>query len=283
MATKVLPRRIREDGWSLRAAHAAPAAGLIAQLLLLAALAGTVGLGAAGWVVGVTCAVVTNAVLARGISYFDYERLGAAVWLTLTRASLAVGVAALTADSFDRSISVTMLVALSIVALDLDLVDGYVARRTGTASPLGAWFDGEVDAFLIAALSVYVAPTVGWWVVAIGAARYVYLVAERALPWMRQPLPPRYWRKVAAAVQGITLTAVAADVLPLGLNRVILVAALAVLAESFGRDVWWLWRRRDAMLPQWRPRRRWKTSSRLRRAVGRCGRPSPSCSRSSPS
>ena len=125
-------------------------AGLIAQALLLAALAGTVGLGVAGWVVGVTCAVITNLALARGLVRYGCDRLGPADWVTLTRATLAVGVAALVADSFDRPAPVTLLVTLTVVALTLDAVDGWVVRRTGTATPLGAHFDGEVDAFLIA-------------------------------------------------------------------------------------------------------------------------------------
>ena len=58
------------------------------------------------------------------------------------------------------------------VALVLDRVDGLVARRTGTVSDFGARFDMEVDAFLILALSVYVARDYGGWVLAIGAARY---------------------------------------------------------------------------------------------------------------
>ena len=44
--------------------------GLIAQVLLVAALAGTVGLGGAGWVVGVTCGVIMDAALARGLSRY---------------------------------------------------------------------------------------------------------------------------------------------------------------------------------------------------------------------
>ena len=50
--------------------------------------------------------------------------------------------------------SITALVTLSTVALVLDAVDGQVARRTGTATPLGARIDGEVDAFLILLLSI---------------------------------------------------------------------------------------------------------------------------------
>ena len=125
------------------------------------------------------------------------------------------GVAALVADSFHQPAPVAILVTLAVVALALDAVDGWVARRSGTASALGARFDGEVDAFLILVLSVYVARSAGAWVLAIGAARYAFLAAGWLLPWMREPLPPRYWRKVVAATQGIVLTIAAADVLPL--------------------------------------------------------------------
>ena len=103
---------------------------------------------------------------------------------------------------------------MSAVALVLDDVDGRVARRTGTASPLGARFDMEVDAFLILVLSVYVARSVGSWVLAIGLARYAYVAAGWVLPWLREPVPPRYWGKVVAAIQGIVLTIAASGVLP---------------------------------------------------------------------
>ena len=49
----------------MRKSQAGPTIGLIAQVLLLAVLAATVGLGAAGWVVGLACAVTMAAVLAR--------------------------------------------------------------------------------------------------------------------------------------------------------------------------------------------------------------------------
>jgi hypothetical protein len=105
--------------------------------------------------------------------------------------------------------------------------------------------DGEVDAFLILALSVYVAQTHGAWVLAIGLARYVFLAGEWLLPWMRAPLPPRRWRKVVAALQGVVLTVAAAEVLPRGLTQAALAVALVALLVSMGECVWWLWRRRD--------------------------------------
>ena len=192
-------------GATVRAVQAGPVTGLVAHVLLLAALAGAVGLSDAGWAVGVACGVIANAALARGLSRYRTDRLGPADWVTLARATLAVGVAALIADSFDQPAEVTLLVTLAAVALALDAVDGWIVRRTGTGSALGAHFDGEVDAFLIAALSVYVARSAGAWVLAIGAARYAFLAAGWLLPWMRAPLPPRYWRKVVAATQGIVL------------------------------------------------------------------------------
>ena len=171
-------------------------------------------------------------------------RFGPADLVTSVRALLSCVVAVLVVQSFLGPAHVRALVTISTVALLLDWVDGQVARRTHTESDFGARFDMEVDAFLILALSVYVAETVGLWVLAIGLAHYVLLAAQRVLPWLRRPTPPRYWGKVVAAVQGIVLTVVAADVLPPPATVLALVAALGLLAESFGREVWWLWRNR---------------------------------------
>jgi phosphatidylglycerophosphate synthase len=232
-----------------RASRTAPATGLLAQALLLAVLVETAGLGAAGWIVGTACAVTMAVALARGLACSSGDRLGPASWATLARATLAIGVVALAADSFTGDTPVALLVTLAAVALVLDAVDGWVARRTGMATALGARFDGEVDAFLILALSVYVAPDHGAWVLAIGAARYVFLAGEWLLPWMRAPLPPRRWRKVVAATQGVVLTVAASGILPRAITQALLVAALALLTASMGQCVWWLWRRRQPTPP----------------------------------
>jgi phosphatidylglycerophosphate synthase len=221
-----------------------PLIGMIFQLALLAALAGTVGLGTAGWVVGIACGVVTYATLTRSLARSAAIALGPADRVTLARSALVAGVAALITDSFSRPAPLTALVTLTVIALGLDAVDGWVARRTDTVSPLGARFDMEVDAFLLLVLSVYVARTAGAWVLAIGAARYAFVAAGWLLPWMRGTLPPRYWRKVVAAIQGLVLMVAMADVLPHAWTDAALAGALVLLTESFGRDVWWLWRHR---------------------------------------
>jgi phosphatidylglycerophosphate synthase len=206
-------------------------------------------MSAAGWAAGAGCAAVMAAALALGLARHPGEWLGPASWVTLARGMLAVVVAALVADSFARDTPVALLVTLAAVALVLDLVDGWIARRSGTATALGARFDGEVDAFLILALSVYAAPEYGGWVLAIGAARYVFLAGEWLLPWMRAPLPPRRWRKLVAALQGVVLTVAAAGVLPRALMQGLLAVALALLAASMGECAWWLFRRRHAAPP----------------------------------
>jgi len=248
-STALGPISIPELRRRATSAHLGPVTGLIAAMLLLAGLAGTVGLSGTGWVVGVTSALITNATLAHGIGRYRAGRLGLADWVTLARATLAVAVAALVADSFHRPAPITMLVSLSALALALDAVDGWIARRMTTGA-LGAQFDGEVDAFLILVLSVYVARSVGVWVLAIGAARYAFLAAGWALPWMRARLQPRYWRKFVAATQGIVLTVAAADILPPVVTKSAVFVALVLLAESFGRDVWWLRSNQDRARPR---------------------------------
>jgi phosphatidylglycerophosphate synthase len=233
----------------VRSVETGPVTGLIAALVLLGALAGTVGLGGQGWIVGVACGVMTYATLTAGMARYGVHRLGPADRVTLTRATLTGGAAALTADSFSRPVSVGMLVTLAVVALILDAVDGWLARRTRTASTLGARFDMEADAFLILVLTVYVASSTGAWVLAIGLARYAMLVAGWLLPWLRRPVPRRYWRKVVAATMGVVLTCAAANVLPRMLSDAALAASLALLTESFGRDTWWLWTRHLAAVP----------------------------------
>jgi phosphatidylglycerophosphate synthase len=216
----------------------------MAEVVLLCALDATIDLHGPGWLTGVVCAVLVNAALAGALSRSGTVALGPADRVTLARATLVCAVAALTADAAVRPAHVPVLVALSVVALALDAVDGRVARRTGTVSALGARFDGEVDAFLILVLSVQVGRSTGPWVLAIGVARYAFLAAGWVAPWMREQLPARYWRKVVAAVQGIVLTCAVAQVLPPAVGTTALVIALALLTESFGRDVVWLWQRR---------------------------------------
>ena len=221
-----------------------PVTGLAIQLGLLAMLATSVGISGTGLAAGVVYGVGVAAALTWGMRRYGLDGFGPADRVTMARATLVGCVTALTLSTPEH---VWVLVWTATLALVLDAVDGWIARQTGTVSPLGARFDMEVDAFLILVLSICVARHLGPWVLAIGLMRYLYVAAEWIIPWLRGHLPPRYWRKVVAAVQGIVLLAAASEVFPPLLSVVGVAGALALLLESFGRDV--LWRHQHRLPP----------------------------------
>src|SRR5690348_17765260 len=230
------------DADALPTVRLATILGVLVTAALLGVVSLTAGLGVAGWIAGLATGAAATALIVTARRRSDQPWVHPADWVTLTRAVLIAGVTGLVADSFSRPVPVTALVTLSSVALALDAVDGQVARRTGTATPLGARIDGEADAFLIGVLSIFVSQDYGSWVLAIGAARYALLLAGWLMPWLAAPLPPRYWGKVVAAVQGIVLTVAASGVTSRLTGMIAVAVALLLLAESFGRNVIWLYR-----------------------------------------
>jgi phosphatidylglycerophosphate synthase len=225
----------------------APVTGVVLLVALLTVVQGALGLGAVGWTAGLAASTTGAALLAVGLHRTGTTRFGPANIVTLVRATLGQAVAALVAASFAGLDHRGLLVSLTAVALALDLVDGRVARGTGSVTALGARFDMETDAFLILVLSLAAWPIVGWWVIAIGLARYALLLAEGVWPWLRVPVPRRQWRKVVAGVQGVTLAFVVSGLVPTVVGAALLLVALGLLAESFGRDVVWLSRRHHGM------------------------------------
>jgi phosphatidylglycerophosphate synthase len=231
--------------------------GLTAQLVLLGVLAVTPGLTTFGLAAGVLYGLALSGLLAVGLERNGMRRLGAANAVTLSRAVLVGAVTAMVLTSFTMNINVPLLVVIAGVALALDGVDGQVARRTGTTSALGARFDMEIDAYLILVLSVYAGDRFGWWTVALGAYRYLFVAASWVFPWMTAALPPRFSRKTVAAVQGVVLALVTPDFLPHAAAVGALLIALGTLTWSFGRDIVWLHRARrvrEAARTRWSAR-----------------------------
>jgi phosphatidylglycerophosphate synthase len=216
--------------------------GLAVQFVLLAVLGAGQGLTMAGVLTGGLYGIVLCGLLVTGLRRTGMVALGPANAVTLARAILVGGVTALVVTSFAHPVSTLALVVVAGVALALDGVDGQVARRTGSTSALGARFDMEVDAFLILVLSVYAGDRFGWWTVALGAYRYLFVAASWALPWMTASLPPKFSRKVVAALQGVVLAVATAHLLPYAVTMAALAVALGALTWSFGRDIAWLYR-----------------------------------------
>lgn len=202
-------------------------------------------IAATGWLAAISYLVASNIMLVRGLNTRRVTRFGQANVVTAVRSTLVGVISGIVVASFFAPMPVWIVLALVVPTLLLDAVDGWVARRTNSASELGSRFDMEVDAFLLLVLSAYVSQTLGIWVLAIGLMRYAFVVAGWIFPWLRRPLPFRYWRKVVTAVQGIALTVAVTGLLPV-VDAVFVATALALLIESFGRDVVWLLARRAA-------------------------------------
>jgi len=144
------------------------------------------------------------------------------------------------------------VVALGAVAAALDGLDGWVARRTRSASAFGARFDMEVDAAFILVLSVLAwwFGKAGAWVIASGLMRYAFVAGGTCWPWLRAPLVPSLRRSAVCAVQIITLLVALLPAVPTPWSAVVAAAGLAALSYSFAVDVRWLWTTRGRVAPQ---------------------------------
>ena len=221
--------------------HVAVALPLVAGLALI--LAGTFQLPA-GYVLQTLAAFVglLLALLPFLPQHRPLPRFGAANGVTLLRA----GIAALTAGLIGRAelppgLAWT-LAALAGVALLLDGVDGWLARRGGWQSPFGARFDMEVDAvfILILAALVYQTDKAGGWVLLSGALRYGFVALGYVLPWLRHPLPPRRRRQTVCVIQTAALALCLIPPLALPWTTGLAACALALLTLSFTVDTIWL-------------------------------------------
>ena len=134
------------------------------------------------------------------------------------------------------------VLALAVVVLALDGLDGWLARRSGLRSRFGARFDVEADvifALVMAALAVS-AGKVGLWFLALGMLRPAFLLAGLLWPVLRAPLPDQRWRKVMAALQMSAQVALLAPLIAPPLSVVLGAGILGAMVLSFLVDIRWL-------------------------------------------
>jgi phosphatidylglycerophosphate synthase len=182
------------------------------------------------------------------MSTFGYARatFGLPNAITLLRLAL---VCALSAAFFlDQPLTQAgpFLFGIAALALCLDGLDGWLARRHGSHTAFGARFDMEVDAGLACMLSLILIADgrVGAAVLILGFSRYVFVAAALVWPWLSAPLPERLGRKVVCVIQIATLCLLLLPALPLQLANALALFAAAMLLWSFGRDIVYLARHR---------------------------------------
>lgn len=140
---------------------------------------------------------------------------GAGTWLSglrLIALSLLAGLLALPRPAGEQ---IWLPFALALLFNLSDLFDGYLARRSGVATPLGAKLDLDLDGrgMLIVTLLAVRYGQAAWPFALAGVARYGYIAAlwlHRRRGGRLRPAPPNAWRRPFAGVQMGVATALLA-------------------------------------------------------------------------
>lgn len=202
---------------------------------------------------GVWAAVAAFGIIAglsaRGIgNNYPHPRLGMCNVVTLLRAAMVAGLCAVVVTpgslAQDAETAWTVL-GISVVALTLDGLDGWLARRAGLTSAFGARLDMEVDAVfaLILAVVAFQTGKAGLWILLLGTMRYAFVLAGLVWPRLRAPLFHSQRRRIVCVIQIAALIVLLAPIVTPPLSGVIAGAATGLLIWSFWVDSAWLLRR----------------------------------------
>jgi phosphatidylglycerophosphate synthase len=153
---------------------------------------------------------------------------GYANQLTALRLGLLLMAAALMNEL--PSLWLWLLLAANVA---IDVIDGYVARRTNQVSPFGAVFDREVDGVfvLVAYLYFHVVAGLPAWVLIPGLLPYLYRLSTLA---RRDRLAPAHREKLAPFLAGANFVVLLVAVMaaPEAQFRVVLLS-MALVGVSF--------------------------------------------------
>ncbi len=203
----------------------------------------------AGFVLGALAPYLAGGliVVARIAAFHPFARFGTANGLTLTRLVLSAFIGGLAFEVAAGDLRPDAVVAwgfcaVAVIAMVIDGLDGYAARRDKMMSAFGGRFDMEVDALQILLLCIVAIALgkAGAWVLIGGALRYLYELGAVFWSALRRPLPPSFRRKLISVIQGGALAALLVPAVTPPLSTGIAAAALALLVYSFAVDVVWV-------------------------------------------
>lgn len=219
-----------------------PLPGALASVAACAVAAATLGLalgGADSAALALVFFLAGAGVMLAALPQYPHRRFGPANAVTLFRLALVAALAGALWRATGAEPAAAAVVAVAALALVLDGIDGWLARRTGLVSAFGGRFDMEVDCVLALTLSVAALASgkVGAWVLLHGLARYLFWAAALVLPWLAGPLPERWTRKAICVVQIVALIALVSPLVGPALAPPLAAAVLAAVAWSFAADI----------------------------------------------
>lgn len=196
------------------------------------------------WRAAAVCGAAGTAIVWLAARRLARAGFGAANRVTSIRVALAALVAAFVGEPYAFA-SAWLVVGIATVALLLDGLDGWLARRSHQVTSFGARLDMETDAALTLVLSLlcWQFGKAGIWILAIGLMRYVFVAAAVVAPWLRRSLPYSRRRQTVCVLQLSGLLVVVSPLLPVPASSVVGAATLLLLSISFAIDVEWLARR----------------------------------------
>ncbi len=209
---------------------------------------GALGVSAFGWrgaAVSLLCfAFVARLTLTGLARYAHPPRFGPGNAITLSRSSLTAWLYGVAGEWLLGGLANLSsgfrwtLVCAALLVLVLDGLDGPAARRSGMASPFGAWFDMEADVLFILVLALLAIATgsVGPWILLCGAMRYLFLLACRLDDRLKAPLPPSARRKAIYVVQAAAPIITLAPVCAPSFAASLCAGAFVLVLYSFGAD-----------------------------------------------
>lgn len=180
-------------------------------------------------------AVTVSIVFYLGLNYQTWSQMhpvgGYANQVTLIRFVLLLFTLAM-----QSVLNVYVFVALVVVVMIADGIDGYLARKYDQASAFGEVFDMEVDAFLALSISylIWLDHHEVWWVLIAGLLRYVFALLYRMIGWQRRKRPSMPESKVFAVLFFIAL--LTPFIMPWGISIWIVTAGCALVTFSFLKE-----------------------------------------------
>jgi phosphatidylglycerophosphate synthase len=132
-----------------------------------------------------------------------------------------------------RDAPAEVVVPFAVCLMVLDGVDGFLARRAGTASPFGAHFDVEIDALLVLVLGVVLwqRGRLGVWALWPGSLRYLYVLVRAVAPGRETPQRTRFGR---LAFGGVFAGLLFPFLDPGSAGTVMAIAGTLLVSVSFG-------------------------------------------------